>query len=432
VIVLLAACGAPIPALSPREPAAPDVPPSVSLRDRFVALGGDDTGDGSEASPWRTLDHALAAVVPGDRLVLGAGDWPGFDAPSGDASAWLGIGGQGHVTGPIHLADVDHVWIQGLSIGGFSGDDVSGLRVEGPAHHVALVGNTITGVTGTSAMGVTIYGGEPIRDLVIRDNVVADCTPAPSEAITVNGDVQRFAVTGNTVRDVDNIGIDVIGGEDWLSSERPSDGLVAANLVQRANSSYGDGAAAGIYVDGASFVVIERNRVEECDFGIEVGAENPGVVSQAVLVRSNVTYRNYKGGLILGGYSAARGRVADLLVLHNTLVHDGRPGETTRYGKDGEGHGEVIAQWAERVVVRGNVLVGHGEPVEEWGRTDDLVVDGNLDADPGFVDLAAGDLHLAAGSPAIDAGVAEPLLGLLDIDGDRRAKGAPDLGADER
>lgn len=46
-----------------------------------------------------------------------------------------------------------------------------------------------------------------------------------------------------------------------------------------------------------------------------------------------------------------------------------------------------------------------------------------------FVDAAAGDLHLAADSPAVDAGVA----GLVgsDYEGDPR-DGAPDVGADER
>lgn len=63
---------------------------------------------------------------------------------------------------------------------------------------------------------------------------------------------------------------------------------------------------------------------------------------------------------------------------------------------------------------------------------------GQLDANmegvtPGdhFVDLPAADLHLAAGSRAIDGGVVLPAGAAdEDYDGDRR-DGTPDIGADE-
>ena len=63
---------------------------------------------------------------------------------------------------------------------------------------------------------------------------------------------------------------------------------------------------------------------------------------------------------------------------------------------------------------------------------------GNQTAEPLFVNPAAGDVHQQAGSPTIDAGASDPLIGPLDLDGNPRSQppcvgGAPvpDIGAYE-
>jgi hypothetical protein len=57
---------------------------------------------------------------------------------------------------------------------------------------------------------------------------------------------------------------------------------------------------------------------------------------------------------------------------------------------------------------------------------------GNQTVPPLFVDVAKGDYREAAGSPTVDAGVADPLLGPLDLDGNTRALGGGvDIGAYE-
>ena len=57
---------------------------------------------------------------------------------------------------------------------------------------------------------------------------------------------------------------------------------------------------------------------------------------------------------------------------------------------------------------------------------------GNQVAAPLFVNAAAGDLHQLPGSPTIDAGIADSLLGPLDFEGQPRVIGsAPDIGGDE-
>ena len=55
---------------------------------------------------------------------------------------------------------------------------------------------------------------------------------------------------------------------------------------------------------------------------------------------------------------------------------------------------------------------------------------GNVGA-PVFVDPGNGDYHQAAGSPTIDAGVLDARTGAVDLDGNPRQDGAPDIGAYE-
>ena len=58
---------------------------------------------------------------------------------------------------------------------------------------------------------------------------------------------------------------------------------------------------------------------------------------------------------------------------------------------------------------------------------------GNIDADPGFVNAAAGDFHLRHDSPCRDSGAISALaLPAVDFENDPRVSGtAPDIGADE-
>jgi hypothetical protein len=56
---------------------------------------------------------------------------------------------------------------------------------------------------------------------------------------------------------------------------------------------------------------------------------------------------------------------------------------------------------------------------------------GNQGTPPTFVNEATGDYRQKAGSVTIDAGVTDGLNGTLDVDGDPRNVGSPDIGADE-
>jgi hypothetical protein len=324
-------------------------------------------------------------------------------------------------------------------------------------------------------MGITVYGTaeNPISNLVIHGNEIYDCEPATSEALTLNGNVTGFEITGNYVHDVNNIGIDFIGGETDIHATRGArNGLCAENRVERARSSYGGGFAAGIYVDGGCNIIIERNSVTECDMGIEAGAENSGWNTTNITIRSNLLFNNDKVGIVFGGYDGSAGRVRLCSVLNNTLVRNNRLGIT-----GGDFHGECIIQYAANNSVENNIVfvdergdkralseetssgnsnnqfdynvyycsTGSGSVQFQWKGTSytgftaytNAVATGDQDSsdiDPLLENLAESDFHLTSGSPAIDSGNPAYLPGgsVTDYEGNPRViDNRVDIGAYE-
>ena len=67
--------------------------------------------------------------------------------------------------------------------------------------------------------------------------------------------------------------------------DQARDGVVSDNLVynitSRGNPAYGnDQSSDGIYVDGGTRVLIERNVIHDVDFGIELASEHKGTSHQ--------------------------------------------------------------------------------------------------------------------------------------------------------
>lgn len=451
----------------------------ASAKDYYVATNGDDAGPGSQASPWRTIQKACDALAAGDTANVQAGTYNEKleVRVSGDAAAgFVTIRAQGAVilsgkgvsgADMIRMKDRSHVRIEGFEIrDNLNVSDGSGIRVTGSGDRIELRRNKIHEIRGHDAMGITVYGtsaSRSISNLVIDGNEIYDCDPAQSEAVTLNGNVELFSVTNNKVHDVNNIGIDFIGGESIVGDKTKvaRNGVCRGNEVYRARSSYGGGYGAGIYVDGGRDIVIERNVVHECDMGIEVGAENPGLVTKGIIVRDNILYANDKAGLVFGGYDADRGRVKGCRFTNNTFYKN----DTKE-----DGNGEVWIQYAEENVIENNVFfvgaqnlvysggvgskknvsnynvfhcdAGAGSAEFTWqgaaragfakhqsGSGQDA---SSVFASPRFVNAAARDFRLAPGSPAIDRGDPGSViaLGELDFAGKPRKQGARiDAGA---
>ncbi|MCB1043469.1 MAG: right-handed parallel beta-helix repeat-containing protein [Acidobacteria bacterium] len=426
------------------------------------------------------VQNALNAAGPGDRILVRDGVYheqlvfPASGSPGSPIQIMADSGhapildGTGFVGGNMMLIENrSHLEIDGFEIRNLSQiNDGSAVRILGSGTHITVRNCHIHHMLGMHAMAITVYGtsATALSQITIEDNWIHDCEPSQSEAITLNGNVDGFTVSGNTVTDVNNIAIDFIGGE---TSINPNPTLVARNgvcrnnVVRRSRSNYGGGYGAGIYVDGGSDIVIEANDVSQSDLGIEIGAENAGTTTRNIIVRNNWVHQNDKAGLVFGGFDMSVGRVEDCFFVNNTC-----------YLNDtlGEGLGELWIQWASNNVVRNNIFVGRsgetihysesgntantldfnlwyatgGQPAWEWrsvhyasyaafmaGTGQDA---NGLFADPLLVDPNNGDGHLMVGSPAQDSGdpAASPAVsGTVDFDNNPRFIGVLDRGMDE-
>jgi hypothetical protein len=464
----------------------------------FVATKGSDQNPGTITRPFATIPHALdVATQPGDTIEVrkgvyhqkiamthsgsAAGGFITLEAYPGEHAILDGRGVPSSDVGfgndMVQMNDVSYVRVMGFDIRNDIGlsdvKDGSGVRVTGSGSNIQILANHIHAIRGTGGgMGISVYGTSltvPLSNIVISGNVIDHCTPGRSEALTLDGNVTDFQVTDNVVHHVNNIGIDMIGGEYavfGLSGPRPDlpvarDGVCSGNTVYRASSGEPvSNPAGGIYVDGGRDIIVSGNRSTRNDLGIEVGAENPGYVASGIVVEDNLLYRNENSGLVFGGYNRTRGRVEDCRFVNNTLYRN----DTLRTG-----NGQLWIQWASSNVVTNNIfdagrsgaLIGADDP----GSNIQNLLDSNLYftpvgpdnarfnwngqtyggfvtyreatgedshshfGDPAFVEAGAGDFQLSSSSPAVGAGtITTGQFDPIDFDGTTRGT-SPDIGA---
>jgi hypothetical protein len=435
-------------------------PPRVALARQLIVspVGGQ----------FATVAAGVGAAQPGDTVAVRAGVYNEAVAfgRSGSASAFItllgdpgaildgtGVAGQG-----ITIGSRSYIRVVGMTVRGFVGSGTPmGISVSGSSSFVELRNNLIHNIESPNgnAHGIAFYGtaATPMTNIVVEGNEIRDCRLGQSEALVLNGNIDGFSVSGNLVHDNDNIGIDFIGfeGTGPAAQDQARNGVCVDNVVYNISSATnptygGDRSADGIYVDGGRDIVIERNKVDACDIGIEVASEHSGKASSNITVRNNFISRGYQGNILMGGYDASRGNALDIVVVNNT----------TYLGTAGE----IELQYnCDRITIKNNILYarsGQAYISNGGGNNTNVAVENNMyfgasssspgpypDARARFVNpLLVGlptNLHLLAASPAIDAGIGlgndaqgQPLSGASDIDrGPRVQGGVIDVGAHE-
>jgi hypothetical protein len=483
----------------------------------YVSTTGSDSNAGSQAKPFLTIQHAADGAKAGDTINVRGGTYCELLAvtKSGDAAkgyitfrsqpgetAVLDGGcltpSEGH-GGLIELHNVSYVKIEGFEVRNYKTNDPkrtpAGIRMFGSGEHIEILKNNVHDIWqtypgrqgpghGANAFGIAIYGTDaktPVSDLVVDGNEVHHLQTGSSESLVLNGNVTNFRVTHNTVHNNNNIGIDIIGFERTApdpSVDRARDGIVSDNLVyeitSRGNPAYQDEVDSdGIYVDGGTRVVIERNVMHDVDFGIELASEHGGRDTSHITARNNLIYSCHTAGITIGGYDAKRGTTSDSVIVNNTLYMN----DTWKTGT-----GEFQMQFYLRNNIFKNNIIYVGAAgialhdsagsagLIDGGKTPTVTLDNNVYyypagsgaakwsyngkdypsfedyvkatgndqhsvfADPRFIDPAKHNFHLQPKSPALGGGavLGPDMGGTNDLDSTPRVRaGKIDIGAYE-
>jgi hypothetical protein len=477
----------------------------------YVATTGADSNPGTVAAPWRTIQHAADTARAGSTVYVRGGIYEELVSvkASGDASDGFitfrsypnetAILDASHFTPSgrtaiLTIQNKSYVRIVGFEIRNFRTAEHRlaplGISVIGAGSHIELLKNNVHHIentfqgrdrpgSGGNGFGIAVYGTDartPITDLIIDGNEVHHLKTGSSESLVVNGNVTNFRITNNVVHDNNNIGIDVIGFERTApdpSVDQARDGIVSNNLVynitSKGNPAYRDEENSdGIYVDGGTRILIERNVIHNVDFGIELASEHKDRATSYITARNNLIYHCHTAGVSIGGYAPDRGHTEHSTVINNTLYEN----DTSATGT-----GEFQMQWnmADNVFENNIVNAGprclmtlnrsrldrnhppamidynlyycaSGAKASKWAGVSDSVTgfDKYVEAtgndrhsrflDPHFVSPAANDFHMQSDSPAIAAGTLDGLrVGELDLDGLPRVhSGKIDIGCYEK
>lgn len=238
----------------------------------FVALTGSDSGAGTRANPYRTLQRALQGATPGTEVVLLAGTYPALGSVgglAGSASAPFKIRGEGLVVinataGPtgLSLSDpryvvIENLTIQNSPIHGMNVDDGGSYSTPGEFLvlrnvHFRNIGsgsnNDCLKMSGIDRFHIERSSfencnmGEAIDMVGCHNGIITGSTfrNIPQHAVQAKGGSADVVIHGNTFQDIAGHAIN-LGGSTDPALMRPltasAEGLrirAYANIIRRA------------------------------------------------------------------------------------------------------------------------------------------------------------------------------------------------------
>ncbi len=210
-----------------------------------------------------------------------------------------------------------------------------------------------------------------ITGVFIQGNTLNNLRLGSSEAIALNGNISNFNVSANTISDVDNIAIDIIGGSE--GKFQPTDGIVAENIISGllpGNGTYPF--VAGVYIDGGTglnwdkSIKVTGNTVSGFGIGISVGSENNycknkcNVKTEYIEIQANTLKGNQVYGLGIGkDYKKQNSKTWSIKVIGNTIIDNVLSKDESGYSQ--LHFGSLIKDSLKDIEIRGNKIKSSGE-----------------------------------------------------------------------
>lgn len=414
--------------------------PAISGSIFYVTSDGDDTNDGTEDSPWGTIQHAADQVQAGDLVVVAAGEYPErvFVSTSGTAGAPITFKADGAVKMRGFTIGADYIAVRGFDIADTGSDWVTGwgILVEGKycviednyIYYAARGGILLNGLgekrlittncvvrnnrlERNHGLGIEIQG----RDHLIEGNEVwatiqhhPDYSPTWADADGMHFHGSGHRIVRNYIHDIryadpENVDPHI----DCFQTFESSDKEAASNILFEGNICIAL-ESQGIRESGYGFMLQDamditiRNNIIQAFGGINTGAGG----NQNLFIVNNLFANDLELPLTHSPVGVSLQNCPNSAVMNNIFY------EQKAYGLfiEGSSFTGLEAGWNLHYRSDGESPWGEPYPGDLW------------QVDPLFVNPTSRDFHLQSGSPAIDAG--ETISNLTtDFEGSLRPQG---------
>lgn len=390
----------------------------------YVDAAASGAGDGSREAPFASIQDAIDAAADGSVITVAAGTYPGGIRIEGTTLELRGAGaetttlrGDGSDS-VVTLIDAGDTVIDGFRVTGGGPSRVpeyghlgAGVFIQGGSatlRGLVVDGNDAraAGAGDTEMLGGGIYADAPA--VTIADSVIRGNTAGRGGGIAAFGG--RVRILDNVIED--NIGVSDHGGGVYLAASdiEVRDNRIAGNSIGR-EMGYGWGGGIIVFGEGSRALLagneITRNFAPSVGAGVFIDDRAVATLDHERIHHNSCTDDVTAGGVgvYVDGYDGI-GSVVE--IASSTIAANGC--RTTQGGN------AVYVEDGSRVTIRDSILWGNGGddiltvgPASTVTATSTLSEErlegeGNISADPMFVDLEAGDLRLRAGSPAMNLG----------------------------
>jgi hypothetical protein len=428
LVLVLSASSVPIPTLA-------------AGNSYYVATNGSDSNSCSLTLPCLTIQHAIDIMNGGDTIYLRSGTYnqkARFYYKTNATGLYMtltnypgetvivdgtGIATDYNQEGLLYVKQTNFVRISGLTI---QHSNAAGVYV-GYSDSVIIQNNH---TYDTVKSGVSAWGSSNI--VVDGNDIALACNshpgyPMSEENISLDN-VNGFEIKNNLVHKAANILSGSSGGEGINIKDGTRNGTVHNNIVhldERADGLLSNRLAFGTdawnnTTNSVSSVSIYDNIAYNSWYGFIVSSEQGGAVN-GVKIYNNIAYNNVVAGFAITWWSGTKdGQKSNVQFVNNTAYNNAYGFYNT-------------SPLNTNILIENNIFSQNtvAEQLLAGSESQFTLVQNLVSGNPKYVNVALGDFHLLAGSPAIDMGLSinAPT---NDFDGVARPQGAGfDVGAYE-